>query len=481
MMRKWFSWINYGIAGFAAFFLLASAGITVTRPSEIALADPTLTKRSLPPGAFAMPKEACDAIGKTFDLKYSPAKIQLPDLRNQLLYYGQNGRPDAQQERVVLHFAFNGNGNPAAMVVGEKFYLVYDNTKTPAQYQFSPNNNPTPLWIEASGQGNESTVLVRLRNENGDVISEPAAHAQFKLVEKENMRQAGRVWEIGKVRVDGSLLARQKARWVGPDKFLERHGGEEFQGLQGKHRIDFTDEEEHTYSVYVGLNDSLVWVNDKWKEAQPGEETRNYPLLTVKKVEERLMNFELWDVGGKNKVTLNLLRMNENAPPPNLPADFKFVGARRRSQYIFEIGGERMFLSPKDWLLQTEAGWVKLSTPEEIDDYVNRKLTGVLFVFDGVEKEEDQQVLRGTMFNISRTDTQEVMIPVSKGRTTTANTNPRKDAAGLNRIHEESDDSDVSDDSSDLPPSARIPIVSPASQEKDKKIAEKRKIPERRK
>lgn len=475
MLRKWFSWINYGIGGTALFFLLSSAGVAATRPSEITITDPSLTKRALPPGAFAMPKHACDAISKTFDLKYSPAKILLPDLRNQLLYYGQNGRPDAQHEHIVMHFAFNGNGTPSALSIGEKNYLIYDNSKTPGQYQFSPNNAPTPLWIEATAQGTEATVTVKLRNENGDIVSEPAMNAQFKLTERENMRQSGRTWEIGKLRVDGSLLARQKARWVGPDKFLERHGGEEFKSFEGKHRIDFSDEDENTYSVYVGSNDTLIWKDNKWKEARAGEESRHYPLLVVKKIEERLMNFDLWDVGGKNKVTLNLLRINENAPAQSLPADFKFVGARKRSQYIFEISGERMFLSPKDWLLQTEEGWIKLNTVEQIDDYVNRKLTGVLFVFDGVEKEEDQQVLNGVMFNATRTDMQEVKIPVNKGRALTTSVADARKKETTRREENDDSDSDYSDDSDMLPPSAKIPVISPAQQERERAGARKDK------
>lgn len=476
MLRKWFSWINYGIGGCAALFLMASVILSVTRPGEIALADPALTKRTLPTGAFAMSKEACDAIGKTFDLKFSPSKIQLPDLRNQLLYYGQNGRPDAQQERTTLHFAFVGSPNPSSVVAGETLYLVYDNSKTPAHYTFSPNNAPTPLWLEATPNGNEAAVKVRLRNENNEIVTEPAGHASFKLTEKESVRSSGRVWELGKLRVDGSLLARQKARWVGLDKFLERHGGEEFQGLLNKHRIDFTDEEENTYSVYVGLNDSLIWADNKWKEIRPGEESRNYPLLVVKKIEERLMNFELWDVGGKNKVVLNLLKTNENWTAQNIQGEFKFVGARRRSQYIFEIGDERMFLSPKDWLLQTEEGWVKLSTPEEIDNYVTRKLTGVLFVFDGVVKEEDQQVLRGVMFNSNRTEMQEVSIPVYQGRgqQAVAANNKGSTSTAHSQDEDENDDEDFDDDESSHPMNVpRGPISKTFQNEKAKRSAEK--------
>lgn len=441
--------------------------MSMMRPSEIVLTDPTLSKKSLPAGAFTMPKEACDAICKTFELKFSPLTIQLPDLRNQLQYYGQNGRPDAQQDNVVLHFSFISNSsNTASVAANDPLYLIYDNTKNPTQYLFSPNNAPTSLWIEASSQGSEGIIQVKLRNENGSIIQEPAQYAQFRLPEKELIRNNGRTWELGKWRVDGSLLARQKARWVGVDKFLERHGGEEFQMLQSKHRIDFTDDEENTYSVYVGPNDCLVWMNNQWREVRPGEDSRNHPLMVVKKIDERLMNFELWDTGGKSKIVLNLLKISENWTANNLQENFKFVGARRRSQYIFEVDGERIFLSPKDWLLQTEEGWVKLSTVEQIDDYVNRKLTGVLFVFEGAEKQDDQQVLRGVMFNANRTDSQEVAVPLQKGKPQTmiaqqAAKNARKTPRPQDNDDEDDDEEDDEDEIAQRP-SVNIPKTSPS-------------------
>lgn len=411
MLNKWLFWINSTIGGLIGLFILGTLFLSFTRPDEISITDPSLTKRALPSCAFAMHKSACDAIEKTFDLKFSPMTIQLPDFRNQLIYYGKNGRPDAQPDQTVLHFGFAGNQVPFSFQSGERLYLVYENKKVPGQsHVLSPNNAETPIWIEAIARGSDAFVSVKMKNENGEIIQEPSAHAQFTLPEKEAPR-SGKTWEIGKWRVDGSLLARQKARWSGLDIFLDRHGGEEYKGYQGKHRIDFTDEEQ-TYSAYVGVNDSLIFENDRWKTMQPGKDSREFPLMVVKKFDDRLVNFELWDIGGKNKVALNLLKSNEPWNPQNVPENFKYMGARTRSQYIFEIDGERVFLKPKDWLLQTNEGWIKLDTPELIDDYVDRKLTGILFVFDGVEYKDDSHILMGVMFNASRTDMQPVELPI---------------------------------------------------------------------
>src|SRR5690606_9942037 len=125
------------------------------------------------------------------------------------------------------------------------------------------------------------------------------------------------------------------------------------------------------YSIYLGEGDGAAWIGGKWKQVSAGEDTQKYPLLVLSKVEDRLLKFDLWDVGGKGKVSLNVIKSTETAAPRNLEKEFKFVGARTRSQLMFEVKGERILISPKDWYLFTEGKWVKLSTPEQIDAYVD--------------------------------------------------------------------------------------------------------------
>lgn len=446
MAKQWLSWISLGIGSAAALLLAIAMFIFFFRSEEIPLSDSALTKRNLPPCAFAMSKQACDAIGKAaFNLKFAPITLQIPDLKNHITYYGKNGRPDAPTEKPVLHFAVNTNPTFAAPVVsGERLYLFFDRKKNPPQYAFSLNNEETSLWLEPTVQGNEAVVKVVMRNENGELVKEPEANAIQRFPERENRANQGKNWEIGKQRVDGSLLARQKARWMGQDLFLDRHGGDEFKDFQGKQRIDFVDE-ALSYSVYVALNDSVIWDNDQWKVAKPGQATLGFPLMVVKKIEDRLMNFELWDVGGKNKVMLNLVKSIEPWNAENIKGTFKFLGARTRSQFIFEIDEERVLLSPQDWLLETSEGWVKLSTPQQIDDYVERKTTGILFVCSGLEKKEGQQILNGVFFNPARTEICEVELPVQQGFGHAA-VKAKKETA---KEEEDKDDDEDDDDDED--------------------------------
>ena len=126
------------------------------------------------------------------------------------------------------------------------------------------------------------------------------------------------------------------------------------------------------------------------------------------------MNLELWDAEGKGKAVMNLIKANEAWMPQNLEQNFKFMGARTRSQFVFEINNERILLCPQDWLVLTQTGWKKLVTPKEIDDYVDRKVTGPLFVFDNIERKDDRQVIVGTLFNVARTETASVELPLQQ-------------------------------------------------------------------
>lgn len=414
MVKKWITWINYGACVVIGLLLLAAIYFYFATQTHF-LEDNIIARKSeLPKSSFARSSQEYEAIGPpALSLEFAPLSVQLPDLRRFLIYYGKNGRPDAKDDTLALYFTFVGNKTPSPILPGEKRYVLYDKQQMPNQYVFSPDNAPTPVWIEATPQGNQATVKVRMKTENGKEISEPSAYAQFTLPEKEFVRVGGTVWELGKWRVDGTILARQRSRWYGLDKFLEKHGGEDYREWLGRQRVDFGEGDE-AYSVYLGPNDCLIWKENRWQNIKPGEDTLSYALLCVKKIDERVMGLELWDIGGKGKVNLNLVKANEAWSPQSLEQNFKFLGARTRSQFVFEINKERMLLSPHDWLLFVDGAWKKLTTPKEIDDYVERKKIGPLFVFENVERKDDRQVIIGTLINAARTEIVTIELPLQQ-------------------------------------------------------------------
>lgn len=424
MSKNWIIWINRALLGLIAVFALLTIYYIWKRPSQIPVPELSQKKMDLPKGAFAKPEKEYDQIGPPLlDLKFSPMSLQLPDLRNVIVYYGRNERPDANEGESLLHFAITGSRDTVSIPPGEPLHLVYDKDQPRIKYVFSPGNKVTSLWIEANPLDKEAAVNVSMRNEYGQVIRKPEQFAQFNLKEKQMTRFGAQRWEIGKWKVDGTLLARQRARWYGKDVFLERHGGEEYKEKLNKQRIDFGEKDE-LYSIYLGEGDSAAWIDGRWRQVTPGEDTQEYPLLVLNKVEERLLKFDLWDVGGKGKVSLNVIKSSETSAPKNLEKEFKFVGARTRSQLMFEVKGERILISPKDWYLYTEGKWTKLSDPEQIDAYVERKVTGPLFVIDEILRDDGRQILIGLIYNATRTDVKLVEIPLQQGATPVVKDSP---------------------------------------------------------
>lgn len=350
--------------------------------------------------------------------RFVPQKLEVPDLRQLITFYGMNGRPDAPKEAPLMHFGLPGMKKPKACSPSQKIYIDYDREKE--QFIFAPEGEVTSLWMEPTSVEEEAKIQVGMCDEQGVSIEGAPPFCEFKLVAKDWVKPGvgnTKGWELGKHRVDGTLLARQQARWYGPDCFLAKHGGDDFARNTGKQRIDF-GEGAHVYSVFVALGGCLVWKEGRWQEVEPGKDSLGYPLLYVKKVDERLMTFDLWDEGGQRKVPLTLLKSNEVWAKDSLMRDFKFLGARTKTQCVFYVGEERMLLKPHDWLLLTDQGWVKLESEEEIDNYVARRITGPLFVFDGIVKKEEHQMLVGTLFNASRTLSETMEMAVQKGGAT---------------------------------------------------------------
>lgn len=371
----------------------------------------------LPKNPFSLPSAAYEAIAPPpFSLQFSPLSPQLPDLRRYLGYHGKNGRPDIPPEQATLHFSATGQKSFASVLPKERLYLIYDKSLVPAQYLFSPQNSPTSFWIIAVPEGNTAAVELFAIDENGERLVTPAANLQVKLPERELVRTGpnGNVWEIDGQRVDATLFVRQKARWFGSDRFLEQHGGEEFKGQAGKQRIDFGDK-DNSYSVYLDAKDVLIWKDKHWQVVAPGPASQGYPLAVIKKIDERIMTLDLWDPEGKIKVNLNLIKSGEAWNSQVIQQTFTYEGARTRHQFIFEVNNERFFIAPYDWLLLTPAGWKKLLSPSDVDNYVDRRLTGILFVFLGVERKEGKQFLIGELYSPARSDMQNIELQLKTG------------------------------------------------------------------
>lgn len=441
---RWVSVVNLILMGV---ILLGTTLFIVSRheiefPPFISLPE----QKELPKSPFGECEEFFQEIGEElFTLKWVPPQMQLPDLRQELLFFGKNARPDSLPGRASFHFSLKGSGEHSLVREGERTYLVYQGSYSPKEYRadqaepfvsgpqalwgevsrraqseeshpyvFSPGKQPTPLWFEVKQMGEQSVeVRVSMFDEKGTLVVSPSTLRTFHLQQQEFPKAQIVGWDLSGYRADATLLVRQKARWIGPDLFLELHGGDEFAHVTGKERIDFLDD-SRPYSCFVTCGDFLIWREDHWEVTQPGEETESLPLMVVKKIDEKIMSFELWDPEGRGKTHLSLIHAKDHQGMPNLSQEFKFVGAKTWAQFIVECRtGGRMTLKPHDWLVLTQNGWIKLDSPAHIDAFVGQSINGPLFVLDKMTKKNGRQVLIGHLFNSSRTEVEEIELTSS--------------------------------------------------------------------
>lgn len=426
MQKRHLTAVNLVLVALTFFLLIAHLFLSIFPPREISFQEVQSAPLSLPKNPFEQPAAEYISIGSNLlHAGYTPPELRLPDLRQALFYHGRNGRPDLQGDEPPLHFSIGGSSPSqrtfASMKGGEPLYLTYDHSSRPPRLIFEPNNQQTKFWINAVPGDNDVEVTVHMLDERGKEV-QPAEQDQgtFRLPERDLSRVSQGGFDIDGQRADGALLARQKAKWMGVDRFLERHGGEEYQFVSGRQRIDFEDKDQHPYSVFIKPGEILVWEDSRWVAVPPGERSLGRPLLVLRRIDDRVMTFELWDPDGKQRLHLNILKTPEpwNLQNPTiLQQNFKFLGSQTKNQAVFLIDKKRMVLSPSDWLLLTPKGWRKLASAQDIEQYVNRELTGTLLIFDHTERRDEKQVMYGELYSPSRTEYQPLELSLETGYT----------------------------------------------------------------
>lgn len=338
-------------------------------------------------------------------LSFQAPKVQLPKMEEHLHFHGFNGRPDADPAHQLLIFTVDGQPS-VAVAPHVPVYLRTEPSAEGVTYRVA--SQATPLWFVAHMEGQQAQVHLFMKDVEGNVVTLPADRAAFTLPVAPAAKGTTN-WALGKERVDGAILVRQGARWGGVDLFLQKHGGAEYAELATKQRITFKGA-EGAYTVYLAPGEYVIWDQGRWQSASSHKNTQGYPLLWLVRQEGKALYFELFDSQGLNKQLLTLWQIQENPPPVNWEKDFVFLGGKTRSQFLFEMQGERRVLATHDWLLWTSEGWKKLDTPEKIDQYVDGQLPGALLVIDALDKEK----LIGTFFGVNRSAAVPVEIPFSE-------------------------------------------------------------------
>lgn len=329
---------------------------------------------------------------KALELNSSAYSLSLPDLRDQIQFLGRSFRPDETEK--VLFFKMSGSNDIMAIKEKEPIYVTYT-PSNPTKYQFS-SHKKTALVLEITLPNDQfADVSVSLKDES-------IGPQKLSLPIKTN---ANEPWILNDVKVDQTLLIRERAKYCGKDLFLEYHGGEEFAFENERVRIDF--EQQEPYALFVKENDLLLLEDHRWiNNGIAKQETKNRPLMQVKSIDEHFIYFDLFNPLGDQKVPLKLIksRTQNNCCPQIVTSQIRFIQAKTWAQFVVELQGERKTLKKGDWLIFTDHKWQLIDTPELIDQYVGLELVAPLFVIDELQKLKGQKIITGHLFSPARTE-----------------------------------------------------------------------------
>ncbi len=286
-------------------------------------------------------------------------------------------------------------------------------------------SNGHPLYLKESEQGkglhaSETATGLCVKPillDNGAVLVE----ASRKLVAKDGKTGEEKGQFI--IAQQGGIPARynpmqmpfvkdlKAARSFSQDLLILKYGGREYAGWKDKVVLELA-KGAGFYALFVSPGDHLQYDDGEWRLVSLEDLKENLPVACVKSASGKSLDIEAWDETGFYPVQVKIemekpgrLQMK----PEMMPSSIRL---RSGTQVSCAFGKRRVIIKQGDWLLKTPTGWRNLRRSEDIEHYLHHRLKGDLLIFDGIEKEQGRSVMKGHLFDETRTQVQPLSIPI---------------------------------------------------------------------
>lgn len=348
------------------------------------VSDSPLNVKKCSKAAFVISKHAYDNLGE--GLLGSKSHRYKKVLEESLKFLGANTRPD--YPAATTFFSYKGR----ALVFNEK------------------ESYPLKLISEGDLEGSENHFFEVESKKN---------KLEFKLFEggvlsfnlSLPLEVAITPTQIGGYKLDNYLLVRQQVSWLGKDLFLIDNGGEDYEAIRESERLDFMHVNPGYY-LFAKKGDLFTWKEGRWQKAMG--DSKKYPLMAVEKVDAQIMEMNVWDVSGRQKEKI-LLSKSRASSISKMLSPLKFIGAKSSRKWLFKADKMRLSLEPGDWLINHGHKWEKINSIEAIDQYVTQLNMGELFIVEELTEQNGKKILKGNLYNLSRTEKIDYALDVSSG------------------------------------------------------------------
>lgn len=215
-----------------------------------------------------------------------------PDLSGEVIFLAKNTRPDATLYEIKLHIGLKGSEKTLRVSPGQTVYLTYD------QERLNFSKEITPLWIKPC------------LDESGELWLQMGIHLKDaqggKVLQEMREFQIKQNWKTKKIKeaVDPQLKTAgdtlKNGKWWAPDKLFEKYGGQEFLQYNGCERLELLLDKGRQI-LFLNEGETFIWKEGEWI---PSVETKGFPMGKVISVTPYKVEWQLWDRGGMESVTL---------------------------------------------------------------------------------------------------------------------------------------------------------------------------------
>ena len=214
---------------------------------------------------------------------------------------------------------------------------------------------------------------------------------------------------IDNYKLDSYILVRQKVSWLGQDQFLKEYGGEDFLFVQDSQRLDFLHQKP-PYFIFAKPGDLFSWKKGRWHKA--AQDSQEYPLMKVEKIDGQIMHLAIWDISGRHKEQIQLSKSQIGVKPQNI-VPLRYIGAKSAQKWLVKSNKERFVIEPGDWMIHLGHKWEKMDSLSSINDYINSLNKGELFIIKDFVEDNGKKYLTGQLFNSLRTQKLDYQIDLS--------------------------------------------------------------------
>ncbi|MBS0624718.1 MAG: hypothetical protein JSS32_01555 [Verrucomicrobia bacterium] len=339
--------------------------------------------------------------GSSFDFSLSSSPpgewiCPIPDVRNQMMFSFDPPRPDGENQLVQLSIRMKQHAKSKRYSIPCRIDLEYRGNA------LTFSETESPFWLEIN-EGLIGTVFVDGRP--GD---------PFPVVPQECPFQGSQEFPEG-----SPFRILSEGRWWGHDLFRKNHGG-------GKvvHRIELgaLTEAELLDTPEGGW---IVFRNGLWECLPNLHEAGGHPIAVAKEVGPSGLEIEGWD--GNQHVRLALASASTSLFKVKGEELFSAIRIRSDKQISCTLDKQCLILKVGDWVLKTGNRWKLLRKPEEKEAFLSGKWAGELFVLDQISNKQGQKSISGHFYNLSRTQTVSVDLPVLARKSLSARRNELPD------------------------------------------------------